>query len=92
MAVNKPIVFHSDAGHGWLEVPRKLVKALGIEAEISSFSYQKHGTVYLEEDSDAPKFIKAYTRVLGMPPYVTELDSVDHSLIRTYRPFTPRGS
>lgn len=88
---NRPIVFHSDAGHGWLEVPRKLVKALGIEAEISSFSYQRGADVFLEEDSDAPKFIKAYTRVLGMPPYVTELDSVDESPIRSFKPFSPRG-
>ena len=49
-------VFHSDPGHGWLEVKRQELKDLGILNEISQYSYQKGDTVYLEEDCDAALF------------------------------------
>lgn len=45
--------FYQDPGHGWLEVDRGLLSNLGIEREISVFSYQKDNKVYLEEDCDA---------------------------------------
>jgi hypothetical protein len=51
--------FHSDGGHGWLAVKKTELQMLGIESTISEFSYQRGGTVYLEEDSDAPAFINA---------------------------------
>ena len=52
-------VFHSDPSHGWLAVKLDELKMLGITQDISNFSYVKGKTVYLEEDGDAPKFIKA---------------------------------
>lgn len=51
--------FHSDAGHGWLAVKKTEIQMLGIADKISGYSYQRGGTVYLEEDCDAPCFIKA---------------------------------
>jgi len=51
--------FHHDAGHGWLEVPALELVRLGIEMEITQFSYIFGDRVYLEEDCDAPAFIKA---------------------------------
>lgn len=51
--------FLSDPRHGWLSVPRSLVDKLGIADRISSFSYQQGNRVYLEEDCDAPLFLKA---------------------------------
>lgn len=56
---NKQYVFHSDPGHGWLAVKLKELIDLDIAKDISSYSYQKGKTVYLEEDSDASKFILA---------------------------------
>lgn len=32
--------FYADPGHGWVEVKRELLKELGIEDKISSYSYQ----------------------------------------------------
>ena len=58
MAIMKK-VFHSDPGHGWLAVKLNEIKMLGIENEISNFSYVKGKTAYLEEDCDATKFINA---------------------------------
>lgn len=42
--------FHVDSGHGWLQVPRKSCKGLGI----SPYSYMDAQCAYLEEDRDAP--------------------------------------
>ena len=53
--------FHGDAGHGWLAVKRSELKHLELLDKVSSYSYQRGGTVYLEEDCDASTFIKAKT-------------------------------
>jgi hypothetical protein len=53
--------FHTDPGHGWLEVPRTLAVALHIIPRISHYSYRSHDgdTLYLEEDCDAAVFVEA---------------------------------
>lgn len=56
---SKTYIFHSDPGHGWLAVKLKELQELGIADKISSYSYQKGKTVYLEEDCDMSIFIKA---------------------------------
>lgn len=56
-------IFHSDGGHGWLAVKKKELKKLGIENEISSCSYAKGDTAYLEEDCDYPIFVKAKAEI-----------------------------
>lgn len=48
---------YSDPGHGWVAVKRKLIVELGLLNAISPYSYQKGGTVYLEEDCDAYKVL-----------------------------------
>lgn len=50
---------HTDAGHAWLAVKRQELKELGIINKISLYSYQKGGTVYLEEDCDLSVFLNA---------------------------------
>lgn len=52
-------IFHADPGHAWLAVKRAELVRLNILNQISSCSYQKGKTVYLEEDCDAGVFIKA---------------------------------
>lgn len=51
--------YHTDPGHGWLEAPRAEVERLGLLDEISHYSYQRNGTLYLEEDCDMPRFLRA---------------------------------
>src|SRR5208283_3098652 len=53
------LTFHTDAGHGWLQVPRKALFDLGIAASISRYSYVKGDFAFLEEDCDAPKYLAA---------------------------------
>lgn len=51
--------FFEDPGHGWLKVSIYELLRLGIENEISGFSYYKDKYAYLEEDCDMSVFIKA---------------------------------
>ena len=53
------LTFHTDPGHGWLEVDRADLIALNIAHEISAYSYQKGTRAYLEEDCDAFRFVEA---------------------------------
>jgi hypothetical protein len=56
-------IFYSDPGHAWLAVKRKELIKLGILDKITHYSYQKGGTVYLEEDDDAGLFINAKKKI-----------------------------
>lgn len=47
-------IFHSDDGHGWLQVPKQIYLEIGYSA--SNYSYQDDEFVYLEEDCDASRF------------------------------------
>lgn len=83
--------FYNDAGHGWLAVKRKELIELGILADISHYSYQRGATVYLEEDSDASKFIRAYSAKMNKDVkdfrYESKYSNKDHSPIRSYESF-----
>ena len=66
-AVTSKAVFKyiQDPGHGWLEVPRNLLAKLGIEYDISQFSYIDRSRAYLEEDCDMSLFLQAYKDQVG---------------------------
>jgi hypothetical protein len=77
--------FHSDAGHGWLEVDIADLKAYGIEDEISSYSYIKGDKAYLEEDRDASLYLRKLEEA-GIIPRFHEFYR-DHSPIRNYNSY-----
>lgn len=53
--------YHTDPGHGWLEVSRDLLVSLGaVATTITPYSYQNQGKVFLEEDCDAGYFLDAF--------------------------------
>lgn len=87
MAVMKK-VFHHDPGHGWLAVKMSDLKMLGIETKISSYSYVKGKTVYLEEDCDMSEFITA-AKAKGIDVEVREGPQRDRSPIRSFRSYSP---
>lgn len=72
--------FYTDPSHGWLEVPETDILAAGLADKISSYSYidPAKRLVYLEEDCDAPLFMRA----VGLKP--SDLAEVyqDESFIR----------
>lgn len=77
------VKFYSDPGHGWGAVKRQVLHQLCIADKISPFSYQKGGTVYLEEDCDYSKFVIAATDA-GITLDVVEKNSNKTSPIRCY--------
>lgn len=74
---------YADPGHAWCKVPRKLLVKLGIEGDITSFSYQRGDFVYLEEDCDLPLLISTL-RVKGKTVEFKEFHTNKSSKIRSY--------
>jgi hypothetical protein len=78
--------FYSDAGHGWYAVKIKTLVALGIADKISSFSYMKGQTAYLEEDSDAAIFFNTCKKMFFSVVTVQQ-SHTGRSPIRSYAPY-----
>ncbi len=76
--------FITDPGHGWLSVPLSDLKKYGLINEISSCSYMTTTRAYLEEDCDAPKFIKA--ACLGRDD-IRESNNNNSAKCRGYHPY-----
>ena len=81
-------VGHSDAGHGWLAVKLADLKMLGIEADITDFSYVKGKTAYLEEDKDANTYIRAM-KAKGIDVVVRQGPPRARSPIRSFKRYDP---
>lgn len=83
-SINMKFFFHSDPGHGWLQVPIHLVSELGLAPLISNYSYRDPANTYayLEEDCDAPRFIAEYAKAHGTPE-VEYINSTRDSFIRS---------
>lgn len=45
-------IYYTDAGHGWAKVKKSVLTNLGIDKDISAYSYQRGDYAYLEEDRD----------------------------------------
>lgn len=81
----------SDPDHSWYSVKRAELIYLGIESDISNYSYQRGATVYLEEDCDWPKFFLAYWARYGVGIAVGRSHTDKRSPIRSYEFFRPTG-
>ena len=66
--------FHTDAGHGWIEVPKLIVRGTGKSNQISSCSYQDNKNVYLEEDDDAPLILNELKKT-----FTIKLNEINHN-------------
>ena len=51
--------YYQDPGHSWVKINLDKLKLLGIDKDISYFSYTRKSYAYLEEDSDLSKLYKA---------------------------------
>lgn len=80
----KTFKYYHDSQHGWLAVKKNLLKELSISQKISSYSYQRGQTVYLEEDSDLDIFFKAYNSKYGIDPICESYYHDGNSPIRSY--------
>lgn len=79
--------YHTDPGHGWLEVSLDELDLLGIRSEVSSYSYINGGKAYLEEDCDMALFMNTMEAkgVNVKLAYINE--PTKDSVIRSYRRF-----
>ena len=80
------IKFYADPGHGWGAVKRKVLDQLGIADKITSYSYQKGQTVYLEEDCDLSTLVTALA-LKGEVVQYKEKHTNKYSPIRNYERF-----
>lgn len=72
------LIYHTDPGHGWLECNKGLLKDLGIEKEISGYSYENARKAYLEEDDDAGVLLDAL-----------KAKGIEYDIVRIYKENTP---
>ena len=82
-----------DSGHGWFKVKLTQLHKLGIENDISTYSYQRGEWAYLEEDCDASKYFEAL-KLTGqpVPKIVDKIKREGHSKIRSYDHYvTPKA-
>ncbi len=80
----KTYKFYADSGHGWLAVKIEELMQLGIITQISSYSYMRGATAYLEEDCDASLFFNAYKDKYSTDPKHTYSHTNNRSPIRNY--------
>jgi len=73
-------IFHEDSGHGWLEVDIEVFTKVCSPKYVNSkdiygFGYwdMEKGKVYLEEDCEAPDFMKRYEKKYGKDSF--EIDN-----------------
>ena len=78
------LTFHTDLGHGWLEVDRSLIELFNLD--ISDYSYIKGTKAYLEEDRDAGKLIDVL-RAKHIEYKTTNKHFEGNHPIRNYRRF-----
>jgi hypothetical protein len=87
MATKKiTIPVYSDPGHAWFKVSKSLLKELGIESQITNYSYKRGNFAYLEEDCDATTLVNALDSH-GIKYKVKEFPSNKQSKIRSYDSF-----
>lgn len=79
--------YYQDAGHGWIAVKKGLINDLCLEPTTCSFV--KGSTIYLEEDYDAARFVKAYKAKFNVEPILKVTYSHRRSAVRNYQNFTP---
>ena len=75
--------FYCDPSHAWLKVPKRALVDLGIEKQITHFSYIRGDYVYLEEDCDAGTFLDA-AKNRNWPISIRESYGNKRSRIRNY--------
>lgn len=77
------IPYIQDPGHGWIKVPIKDVERLGVKP--SEYSFKCKYWAFLEEDYDAPLFLRAKEK--AGEEYQLEVRHREKVAIRSYPRF-----
>ena len=86
MTTTKRLTYHTDSGHGWLEVAIDDIRELQITNLISGYSYVKGDRVFLEEDCDAFAYMEN-AKAKGWILNVTEKHTNGDSFVRSLFPW-----
>lgn len=81
--------FYCDPSHGWLEVMRVDIDALGLADQISAHSHARAGWAYLEEDCDASRYLDA-AKAAGWTIQIVEKYTGTDSPIRNMARFSAK--
>jgi hypothetical protein len=85
----KTYIWAIDAGHEWLAVRKSELEELGIANDISTYSYMKGSTAYLEGDCDAALFFDAYKQKHGVEPKTKQGKHWDRQPCRSFDMYVP---
>ena len=86
MAKRITLDVYSDPSHAWVKIPVARLEKLNIRVRISSYSYQRNGTAYLEEDLDA-MILVTELKSRGYEVKFREFNTDKRSKIRSYETF-----
>jgi hypothetical protein len=84
--MNRHFRFVSDPGHGYLRVKLEDIAKYGVSKKISGYSFVSSKFAYLEEDCDAPVFLKA-VKEFGDTPVIKESYTNNPASCRRYDRF-----
>jgi hypothetical protein len=84
------LLSYTDPGHGWLRVPHRMLKKLGISSLITPFSYMRTDYAYLEEDHDMTTFMLAMDRAGKTVEFVNR-NTQRQSRIRNYASYVDQS-
>jgi hypothetical protein len=77
------IQYYTDPGHGWAACKIDTLRSLGIVGQISTYSYMRGRTAYLEEDCDFARLLDALAAA-GVDYTIVEKHTNKRSPIRSY--------
>ena len=75
--------YFTDPGHGWVSVKLDKLQALGIADKVSTYSYKRGASAYLEEDCDL-SLLFAACDAIGQTIELTTKHTNNRSPIRSY--------
>lgn len=75
--------YYQDPGHGWVKIKLAKLISLGIDLDISNYSYIRNDNVFLEEDCDLARLYKACDDK-GIVIKLKEYHTNKQSKIRSY--------
>lgn len=82
------VTMYSDPSHAWAKVKRQVLVNLGIDKQISEYSYQYKDNVYLEEDCDLTLLYQRLLKDEVRMKFVEKHTDKD-SRIRSYESYHP---
>ena len=83
--------YFTDPGHGWVSVKRDTLAALGIAGQVSTYSYMRGASAYLEEDCDLSLLYNACD-AKGIKIELTTKHTNNRSPIRSYAVYRDGGA